>query len=147
MKSLLSIIAIILCSFSFGQNIKWLKVDEASSAIKSDPKKPILLTFYTDWCGFCKKMEKETFVDKDVVDYINANYIPVRFNAETTDMVNFLGINYSYVKAAKANYLAYVLTGGRLSYPSTVVIDNKGISERIIFGYRSPADFTNDIKI
>ena len=147
MRTLLSIFAFVLCSISFGQEIKWLNVEQAEAALKANPKRPILLNMYTDWCGYCKRMDKETFVDATVVNYINENYIPVKFNAETEKMVSFLGINYSFIKPAKANYLAFVMTGGRLSYPATVVIDNKGIAEKLIFGYRSAVDFTQDIKI
>ena len=147
MKTLLSIFAFVICSITFGQEIKWLNVEQAEAVVKANPSKPILLSIYTDWCGFCKKMEKETFVDASIANYVNEKYIPVKFNAETASTVSFLGINYSFIKQAKANYLAFVLTGGRLSYPATVVLDNKGISERMIFGYRSVTDFTNDIKI
>ena len=147
MKTLLSIFAFVLCSISFGQGIKWLNVEQAEAAVKANPKKPILLNLYADWCGYCKRMDNETFVDAGVVNYINQNYIPVKFNAETKTMASFLGINYSYIEPARANYLAFVMTGGRLSYPATVVIDNKGIAEKLIFGYRSVADFSQDIKI
>lgn len=147
MRTLLSIFAFVLCSISFGQEIKWLNVEEAEAAIKANPKKQILLNLYTDWCGYCKRMNKETFVDADIVKYINDNYIPVKFNAETNAKVSFLGINYSYIEPARANYLAFVMTGGRLSYPATVVLDDKGIAEKLIFGYRSVEDFKQDIKI
>jgi len=147
MKNLLSIIAFVLCSIAFGQQIKWLNVEQAEAAVKANPKKPIILNLYADWCGFCKRMDNETFTDTGVINYINENYIPVKFNAETKSKATFLGINYSYIEAARANYLAFVLTGGRLSYPATVVVDNKGIAEKLIFGYRSAVDFTQDIKI
>ena len=147
MRTFLTVFTIVLSSLTFGQEIKWLSLEEASKASKANPEKPILFNIYTTWCGYCKKLDRETFVDTEVIKYVNTNYIPVKFNAETKEMVKFLDINYSYISAARANYLAFVLTGGRLSYPATVVLDNKGNTEKVILGYRSPSDFKTDIKI
>lgn len=147
MRTYLSVLVVILSSFAFSQEVNWLSLDEATKVSKENPTKPILVNLYTSWCGFCKKLDKETFVDAEVSKYINKNYIPVKFNAEDRNLVSFLDVNYSFISAAKANFLAYVLTQGRLSYPATVVLDNKGITQKIILGYRSPKDFTQDIKI
>ncbi|RLZ11685.1 thioredoxin family protein [Faecalibacter macacae] len=147
MRILITVLTIFLSSFSLAQEIKWLSLDEATKVSNANPEKPILFNIYTSWCGYCKKLDKETFVDPTVAKYVNENYIPVKFNAETKEMVSFLGINFTYISAAKANYLAYVMTNGRLSYPATVIMDNKGNAEKLIFGYRSPSDFGSDIKI
>jgi uncharacterized protein YyaL (SSP411 family) len=147
MKSIFSVLAIIVSTFVFSQKINWLSLDEATKESKINPSKPILLNLYTDWCGFCKKLDKETFVNPAVIEYVNQNYIPIKFNAEQKDMVTFLGVNYSFIGQARANFLAYVLTQGRLSYPATIVLNNSGEAQKIIYGYRSPADFNQDIKI
>lgn len=147
MKTFLTVITILLSSFTFAQKINWMTLEQATKASKENPSKPILLNIYTDWCGYCKKLDKETFVDPAVIKYVNDNYIPVKFNAETKEMVSFLGINYTYIDGAKANYLAFIFSQGRLSYPATVVIDSKGNTEKLVFGYRSASDFKEDIKI
>ena len=147
MRILITVLTIFLSTFSFAQEIKWLSLEEATKASNANPEKPILFNVYTSWCGYCKKLDKETFVNPSVVKYVNENYIPVKFNAETKDMVSFLGINFTYITAAKANYLAYVMTNGRLSYPATVILDSKGNAEKIILGFRSAENFTSDIKI
>lgn len=147
MKSSLVIAALILSSFLFGQEIKWLSLDEATKEIKAHPEKPVLINFYTTWCGFCKRLDKETFTDKKVAEYVNKNYIPVKFDAETKDMVKFMGIQYTYIAPAKANYMAYAFTNGQLSYPATVLMNGKGDINKVVLGYRSSTDFINDIKI
>lgn len=147
MKSSLAIIAFIFSSFLFGQEIKWLTLEEATKEVKAHPEKPILINFYATWCGFCKRLDGETFTDAKVANYVNKNYIPVKFDAETKDMVTFLGINYTYIAPAKANYMAYAFTNGQLSYPATVLMNGKGDVNKVVLGYRSASDFINDIKI
>ena len=44
---------------------------------------------YTVWCGPCKLLDKNTFGNKDVSDYLNANFYPVKFNAEGNEVVRF----------------------------------------------------------
>ncbi|UWX65954.1 thioredoxin family protein [Empedobacter stercoris] len=147
MKSSLVIATLILSSFLFGQEIKWLSLEEASKEIKAHPEKPVLINFYTTWCGFCKRLDKETFANAQVSEYVKNNYIAVKFDAETKDMVKFMGIQYTYIAPAKANYLAYALTNGQLSYPATVLMNGKGDINKIVLGYRSSSDFITDIKI
>ena len=40
------------------------------------------MDMYTVWCGPCKMLDKNTFHNKDVADYINKYYYAVKFNAE-----------------------------------------------------------------
>ncbi len=47
--------------------------------------KLILAYLYTDWCGYCKKMEAETFTDKAVIDEMSDRYVWLKLNAETDE--------------------------------------------------------------
>ncbi len=63
---------------------------------------------YTVWCGPCKLMDRITFQNKDVVDYVNKHYYAVKFNAEGNDEVVFNGRvfsnpNYDPARANKRN--------------------------------------------
>ncbi len=147
MKSILALVAFVFSSFLFGQEIKWLTLDEATKEIKAHPTKPVLVNIYTTWCGFCKRLDKETFADAKVADYVNKNYIAIKFDAETKEMVKFNGINYTYIAAAKVNYFAYAITNGQLSYPATVLMDGNGEMSKLVLGFRSVNDFMTDIKI
>ncbi len=61
--------------------INWLTYDQAQKQ-NNNPARKFLLYFYTDWCGYCRKLEQNTFSNKAVIDYINANFVPVRINSE-----------------------------------------------------------------
>ena len=70
--------------FSFvlsAQEVNWMTFNQALEAQKKAPKK-IFVDMYTVWCGPCKLYDRNTFANKDVAAFINANFYPVKFNAE-----------------------------------------------------------------
>ena len=70
------------------QNIQWMTLAEAREAQKKVPKK-IFMDVYTDWCGPCKLLDKNTFQNTDVSRYISEYYYAVKFNAEGQEEINF----------------------------------------------------------
>ena len=152
MKGLFLICVIFCASVALGQDseIKWITWDEAIARSKEDsvPKK-MFIDFYTGWCGWCKRMDATTFKDKNVVTYMNANYYPVKFDAETTDTIVFNGNSFinsepGYKKSTpnsrgKVHYMAYTLLDGKLSYPSYAILDEKQ-TRLMIYQGAKPAD-------
>ncbi len=59
----------------------WFNFAEGSSKALKE-KKPFFVDVYTDWCGVCKKMDKDTFSDPDVKAYRDKRFISVKLNAE-----------------------------------------------------------------
>lgn len=57
------------------------------SGLKSAKKqnKYVLADVYTDWCGWCKRLDKDTFSDARVVSYLNSKFVCVKINAEGSD--------------------------------------------------------------
>lgn len=105
-------------------SIKWLTFEEAIKLQEENPK-TILLDMYTDWCGWCKKMDAETFSNPQIATYINTHFYPVKFNAERTDTVEYKGKTYVNLNTGRrsSHQLAQELMGGRMSYPTIVYID------------------------
>ena len=88
------IIACLFSTFSAGaQTVKWYTFKEAVELNKKEPRK-IFIDVYTDWCGFCKKMDKETFSHPVISEYLNKNFYPVKFNAESFDTIVFSGYKF-----------------------------------------------------
>ena len=104
--------------------IQWLSLEEALAANQKNQKK-FLVDVYTDWCGWCKVMDKKTFTDPVVIQYVNTHFHPVKFNAEQKTPIQFNGKEYTYVNTGRrgVNTLAYQLLDGRLGYPSIVYLD------------------------
>lgn len=106
-------------------HIQWLTVAEAAEKMKTQKRK-IFVDVYTDWCGWCKKMEQTTFEDKAVVKYISENYYAVRFDAEQKEDIVWNGKTYKFKSVGNRGYheLAAEWMGGRMSYPTTVYIED-----------------------
>lgn len=127
--------------------IKWMTWDEAIAANEKKPKK-IFIDVYTDWCGWCKRMDSSTFKDKEVVKYMNDNFYPVKLNAEMKEDVVYKNHTFKFVKSGRRGYheLAAALLENRLSFPSFVAMDEKVDRITIIPGYMNANDIMPILK-
>ena len=116
--------------------VEWMTISEALEKQKTQPKK-IFIDVYTDWCSWCKVMSKNTFSHKQIAGYINQYFYPVRFDAETTDTIEYLGKQYVNKGAGRrpTHELTYVLTNNRPSYPTITYLDEKGAMIQSLPGY------------
>ena len=135
----LSIFAI---GISAQEKIKWMSWEEAVKKSKTEQRK-IFVDIYTDWCTWCKRMDKATFQDESIAKYMNENYYAVKFDAEQKKAINFRGKTYEFVNHGRRGYnqLAAELTQGRLSYPTIVFLDEKINIIQPIPGFRAKAEF------
>lgn len=137
---------IVLLMFLFGQftfaQVDWITFEEAEAKSQVEKRK-IFVDVYTDWCGWCKKMDASTFQDEDIGDYLNAHFYSIKFDAEQKEDVTFNGKVYKYVKYGKKGYheLALEILKGKLSYPSIVYMDEELNVIQAIEGYRGPSMF------
>ncbi len=88
-------------------------------------------------------MDSETFTNPVIADILNTKFYPVKFNAEGTESVTFLGQTFvNDGKSGKAHQLAVALLQGQLSYPTVVFLtqqDEKlGVSP--VPGFKEPKD-------
>ncbi len=140
-KVLFIVIAFVAAAQVAPAQIKWMSIEEAMKKQDSVPK-TVMIDMYTDWCGWCKKMDAETFSNPELAAYINANFYPVKFNAETNDTVLF-PVKSKNEKTGETvtewkpfinpqlgnrspHMLAQMLLSGKMSYPSIVYIDFEG---------------------
>ena len=123
------------------QKIQWVTFKQAQQQMKQKPKK-IFVDLYTDWCGWCKVMDKKAFSDPQVIKYLNENYYAVKFDAEQKGVVNFSGKDFKFIKSGRSGYheLAAALTEGNLAYPTVVLIDEQLKPLTYLGGYQSPED-------
>jgi thioredoxin-related protein len=121
--------------------VKWYTIEEAQKLCRTAPKK-IMIDVYTDWCGWCKKMDAETFNHPVIARLLNKYFYPVKFNSETTDTVIFNGGKYiTMVKNNRTpNPLAEWLLGWRMSYPTVVYLTEALEYIGPVPGYKVPKE-------
>lgn len=126
--------------------MKWYSWEEAVEANKKEKRK-IFVDVYTDWCGWCKRMDKSTFSDKEVIDYVNKNFYAVKLDAEQKDDINFQGHTFKWQAGGRrgVHQLAGSLLEGKMSYPSVVYLT--GDFERISIspGYKDAKQFLKEL--
>ena len=101
------------------ETIKWYSYNEGMTLGKSQHKK-IFINFFAEWCGYCTKMDKGTFVDPEIVSYLNKNFISIKVDS---DRENALASRYK-VRGLPSNWFVSE-TGDQISnYPGYIPVDN-----------------------
>ena len=124
-------------------SVNWMTMEEALEAQVKNPKK-IMIDVYTQWCGPCKMMDKNTFHNTDVAQYLNKNYYAVKFDAESPDPVTFKGTMYENptfdpAKVGRRNGVHQLSRAlGVSAYPTIVFLDEDQNVIAPISGYRTP---------
>ncbi|MCH1548261.1 MAG: thioredoxin fold domain-containing protein [Flavobacteriaceae bacterium] len=148
----------LLFSFSFSlvsvlaQEINWISLEEAVKLQKDNPKN-IIMDVYTNWCGPCKLLDRNTFQNNDVSNFINKNYYAVKFNAEGNDIVNFddrefTNPNYKPELANRRNS-SHELSRyfGVSAYPTIVFLDTDSNIITNVRGYKTPSQLELYLKL
>ena len=106
------------------EKVNWLSFEKAIELNKTNPK-PLLVSIYTDWCGWCKKMFKETYTNPVIAKYINENYHAIKLNGEGKEPITYKGYTFKYNQEGKSKYheLSAALQNGKLSYPTTAILN------------------------
>lgn len=127
--------------------IKWMTIEEAQAQAKKAPR-PLMVDVYTSWCGPCKMLDAKTFHDPRLSEYVNKNFYPVKFNAESGAPVTFKGqklenpeFNPGQVGGRNGTHqLTYMIANvqGRIAYPTVVYLDSELNVLAPVQGYLTP---------
>ncbi|SHG17879.1 thioredoxin family protein [Flagellimonas flava] len=131
-------------TISQAQNVEWLSWEEAVERSQKDaqPKK-LFIDVYTDWCGWCKKMDKDTFQNPEVAAYMKDNFYMVKLDAEGKDPIEFQGKTFKFIPSGRRGYheFAAALLQGKMSYPTVVFLDEKLNMLSPVPGYQKAKPF------
>ena len=127
----------------YSQQINWISINELEDVLKTNEKN-IIIDIYTNWCGPCKLMEKNTFQNKYISKFINENYHAVKFNAEGNETVTFTekvfqNPNFD-VKRVNTRNATHEFTRflGVSAYPTTIFLDKDMSLITPVRGYLIP---------
>jgi thioredoxin-related protein len=110
----------------------WYKYDEGLAKAEKE-KKHILIAFYTTWCGWCRRMDKFTYTDKDIKEILNESYVAIKVNAQSKEKVKVDGKEITETELARKF--------GVRSYPTTWFLKNLGEKIAPYYGYADAQSF------
>jgi thioredoxin-related protein len=125
--------------------IHWMSFEEAVKMNDAKPKR-IFIDTYTEWCGWCKKMDASTFKEPAVIKYMNDNFYAVKLDAETKDTIHFHDKQFTYVADYKTNQIAIDLMQGQMSYPTYTFLDGQYQLIYNLKGYQTNDQFLPTLK-
>lgn len=116
--------------------LKWLEWNTGYPLAKKQ-NKIILVDAYTDWCGWCKKMDRDTYTNSDVIKALNKDFIVIKFNPELENIVYELDGN----KISGRELYGQLTQGKSTGFPTTYFIQPNKKQIQIAAGYLAPNDF------
>ena len=126
------------------KGIDWLTFEQLEDSSAVQPKK-VFIYFYADWCAYCKKMDKASYKDPNIIKILNTKYYAVKMDSETPDNITFDGQVFKNKQLGKSrnpvHEIALLLAsreGFQFSLPAIVILDESFIVSKRYFEYLSP---------
>jgi thioredoxin-related protein len=113
---------LLLSGFVRADTVQWQQDYDKALASARESKKLVVVDLYTDWCGWCKKLDKDVYANAIVSERLSKNFVTVKINPE---------------KSSRAAQLAKQF--GTRGYPHIVFVNADGKKIGEIGGY-VPAD-------
>ncbi len=140
---------VVLCSFKVTptahDKLAWMNMSELKQKMKSEPR-PALIDLYTNWCYWCKVMDKKTYNNSRVITYINDHFYAVKLNAETKDTIEWKNNSYNYNENYKVNDFTMYVTSGQPGFPTMVILTDDHSAPISIQGFMEPKEIEPILK-
>lgn len=85
--------------------INWMSLDKGILALEADSSgKHVFIDVTASWCGWCKKMERDTFSDPDIIKFLNDKFISVKLWGDSDNILEIQGYKISERNLAKGEF-------------------------------------------
>jgi thioredoxin-related protein len=116
---------------------RWITLEEAFSRARQERKK-VLVDVYTDWCSWCKKMDKDTYADPSIQKILDEKFLTVKLNAESDEEIS--------VGSDQMTKAEFAQRAGVSGYPTTLFFDENAAMLTSVPGYFAPGPFAKVLK-
>jgi thioredoxin-related protein len=114
-------------------SLVWYKYDEGLAKAKKE-NKHAMVHFYTTWCGWCKRMDRNTFGNEDVKEILSESYVSIRVNGQSGSKVKVDGKEMSESQVTRGYKVS--------AYPVTWFLKPSGDPIAPRKGYVDPNEFS-----
>lgn len=138
---------VVIEELDLSEQIEWMSWEEANKANELEKKK-FLVDVFTEWSTWCKVMDRETFSDSTVSQYIKEHFYAIKLNAEQKESIFWNGKEFKWMPSGLngVHELAYALCDGQMSYPCTVFMTENHERIRISKGFKDAKTFYNELR-
>lgn len=130
---LLALVLVVLAVLPFLRtrpaSIPWNSSSQAAFEQAHQNTQEILVYLYTDWCGYCRRMNQTTFTDAQLINEMGDRFVWLKLNAETDSD----GLEMQR---------RFQVTG----YPTILVLDSNGREIDRIPGFVGPERFVQTVQ-
>lgn len=118
------------------QSLTWMNFNDGYALAKKK-NKIMLVDVYTDWCGWCKRMDRDTYEKEEIIATLSKDFVVIKFNPEIQ------GVTYKYDgKEYNGPQLAAAISNNQINgYPTTVFIQPKLKKQNVYSGYYDAGRF------
>lgn len=130
MKKVFILICLVISSVLWSQ--KTIEFSEIEYYLKCETK-PLLVYFYTDWCGICQIQSKQIEKDEELIELIDSQAYFVKFNAESTEEFELKGEFFQKSSSTYHDILFAIFDNAHpIHFPAWVVLSS---DLEVIFQY------------
>lgn len=109
-------------------HLKWQHDLRTSLSMAKRTQKLVLIDVYTDWCGWCKRLDRDVYSNAKIAQFVDSQFVPLKMDAEDN------GEGQAFAKKLEIR-----------GYPCTVVLDANGKVRGMFYGYRKPNEFPAEL--
>ena len=125
-----TLLTILLLSQTAAPELTWQPSFSQAKIVAEKGSKPILVSFHTSWCGWCRKMDRITFRDPKVIARLATHVVLFSVDAEKDE---------DGVALAREHRIG--------SYPTQLLLDGTGSEIGRLSGYKDPLAFVRELDI
>ena len=75
-----AVIGLLFALALFGADFDWIQNYKQALDLAKKRNKPIMVMISQEKCNMCEYMEEVTFENEDVIDFVEANFIPLKLS-------------------------------------------------------------------